>query len=439
MVFKMIPDQKFFHLWGLPDDVTEETAGRVFRTLDDQLKRWFGSPLQPTPGRTGLLAWKRLQEVRRGVVGGVWPTLPPELQTIIRETSGQGRFECCPSPVDWVHYIREDRVEWTIPDLYVLDMTLAYAAGAAYLRSGKEWRHDKMEGRPLLACSSLPPGWYRVRFWVPEDWRHVGILPVREDGGWHWPSRSEAEMEPLETWASHHEVALAVECGWRVEVLERITAVVPDGVNSYLCPLRLWSGKLLEMREEAGVARVAGILATEDEVNLLVAKAVRNILLHAIGSLARGPKKVPRMALADDAIPDHELARATTRRWGVGWEYEDYAPSAGGGEYQHPEWAALIWGWTRARLLRGSHHINGEVSPVGALTLSREQVVGFALDSIYATRDPGWLPSQGPTSRDLPLGTLATGDYRVKRHVPGPLPAPRTMIDLYRLCGEAGQ
>jgi hypothetical protein len=416
-------DPKFWPQWGFTADTTEETAERVFRTLDDQLKRRFGSVLQPTPGRTGLLAWRRLQETRKGVVGGVWPTLPPHLQTIIRETGGQGRFECLPA-------------SGPLPSLYVLDMQFAYAAGAAYLRSGKEWRHEKMEERPLLASSSPHPGWYRVSFWMPEDWRHVGILPVRADGGWRWPSRVEAEMEPLETWASHHEVALAVECGWRVEILERIVAVVPDGVSSYLCPLRLWTGKLLEMRREALTSAP------------MLAGPIRNILLHTIGSFARGPKKVTRQASLKDEVPDHELARSTMRPIVTGegfpatfngWEYEDYAPESTGEAYQHPEFAALIWGWCRARLLRGSHHINGEASPVGALTLPREQVVGFALDSIYVTHDPGWLLSAGPSSRDLPLGMLATGNYRVKRHVPGPLPAPRTMLDIYRLTGEAGK
>jgi len=420
----MIPEQKFWSMWFGSDEVTEETAERVFRTLDDQLKRRFGSTLQPTPGRTGLLAWRRLQEARKGAVGGVWPTLPPELQAVIRETSGQGRFECCCKAVDWVHHIREGRVEWTIPNLYVLDMTLAYAAGAINLRSGKEWRHERMGHSPLLAHSSSAPGWYRVRFEVPDDWRHVGILPVREDGGWEWPTYGDHD-----TWASHHEVALAVECGWRVDILECIVAAVPDGVNSYLCPLRMWVGKLLEMRE--------------GWISDLGRAAIRNVLLHAIGSFARGPKKVTRQAGPGERVPDHDLARSTVRpvnSWGEEerWEYEDYAPSAGGEMYQHPEWAALIWGWTRARLLRGEHYLTaGERQVVGALSLPREQVVGFALDSIYTTRDPGWAASVPPTTKDIPVG--GTGDYRVKRHIPGPLPSPRNMLELYKLTGEAGE
>jgi hypothetical protein len=411
----MVPDKKFWPLWCLPADGSEETAERVFRVLDDQLKRRFGSTLQPTPGRTGLLAWLRLQETRRGVVGGVWPTLPLDLQTIIRETSGQGRFECCPA-IALRHEFHQ------LPNLYVLDMQFAYAAGAIHLQSGKKWRHESGVGLYPPGMPPLPPGWYHVHFWIPEEWRHVGILPVKSDGGWRWPSRSEMEMEPMETWASHHEVSLAVECGWRVEILERIVAIVPEGVNSYPRPLQLWAEKLIGMRQEALTSAP------------LLAAPIRNILLHAIGSFARGPRRVTRQAFAGDAIPDHELARATARQTRSGWEYEDYAPSAGGEEYQHPEWAALIWGWTRARLLRGSHYVNKECLQVGALRLPREQVVGFALDCIYATHDPGWPPSDVGVK-----WPSALGDFRLKRHIPGPLAVPRNMLDIYRLSGEAAK
>jgi hypothetical protein len=418
-------DPKFWPAWGLPADTSEETADRVFRTLDVQLKRRFGSVLQPTPGQTGVLAWRRLQEGRKGVVGGIWPVLPLDLRTIIRETSGQGRFECCPVPRPAPTI---DRGPW-LPNLYCLDMQLAYAAAAIHLQAGKEWRHET--GMRVVAYEGLlanTPGWYRVRFEVPVGWQHVGILPVHVPGGaggWRWPTMTLPHIgipgvAEDETWASHHEVALAVECGWRVEILERIVAVVPEGISSYPRPLQLWAEKLIEMREEQGGDRWRG--------------AVRNILLHTIGSFARGPKRVTRQVFGNTEVPDHELARSTMRLTESGWQYEDYAPGGGDAAYQHPEWAALIWGWTRARLLRGMHYVNKEKVPVGALELPREQIVGFALDCIYTTHDPGWTPSRVGVKWPSTLG-----DFRVKRHVPGPLQAPRTLLDIYKISGEVAE
>jgi hypothetical protein len=116
------------------------------------------------------------------------------------------------------------------------------------------------------------------------------------------------------------------------------------------------------------------------------------------------------------------LARETVRPVEQGWAYEDYAPFSGDA-YLHPEWAALIWADCRTRLLRSWQFTGEEKVAVGALSLPREQIVGFALDCIYATHDPGW-----------PDG--AKGGYRIKKSVRGPLPAPRNMADIYRLVGE---
>jgi hypothetical protein len=165
-----------------------------------------------------------------------------------------------------------------------------------------------------------------------------------------------------------------------------------------------------------------GIWSPSQELYDLWRTAVRNVLLHTIGHFIRGPRTVKRQAVRDDQVPDHQLSRETLEPISGGWMFEDYAPSSGDA-YLHPEWAALIWADCRTRLLRTWKSVDGEKVEFGALTLPREQIVGFALDCIYATHDPGW-----------PEGNR--GGYRVKKVVLGPLAAPRTMVDIYRLMGE---
>jgi hypothetical protein len=421
-------DPKWYPKW-FGREVSEETAHRVFTVLDDQLKRRFGSTLQMTPGRTGVLAWRRLQEQRSGAVGGLWQPLPPDLQTIIRETTGQGRFECCP-------------VASEIPAIYCLDMTLAYAAGAIALDSAREWRHEQRPadgwqdwthdvsggkwGNLVFGWLAHAPAWYKVRFAIPDDWRHVGLLPVWQDGthvytgerirGWLWPDGPTRYTEGWATWAGYQEVKLAIEQGWEVEILERVYAVKDGG--SYPKPLRLWAEKLVEMR--------GADWHGTGEHGLLFQAAVRNVLLHAIGHCARNPRTVTRTAAEGEFIPDHERARATIRPTEEGWEYDDYAVSKGDEPYQHPEWAALIWSDCRARLLRQAVRQEGcDPATVGALAVPREQIVGMAQDALYLTHDPQW-PATGKP-----------GGFRVKGYVAGPLPAPRTMGDIYAAFGEA--
>lgn len=403
-------DPKFYARWFGRDDVPEETADRVFRVLEDQLQRRFGSHLQPTPGTTGLLAWRRLQEARQGAVGGEWPTLPPDLQTLIRDTSTQGRFECCP-------------VLDELPNLYCYDMRLAYAACAMALESGREWRHEEQpnqrgdwlgwpEGTGFLGYT---PAWYRVCYLPPNDWGHVGLLPKKNDlfeGKWHWPTQGYQWA-----WASDKEVRLALECGWRVEILERIYAVKPEGMSTYPRPLQLWAERLVEMRREDHSFGIH-----QD----LMWTACRNILLHTIGHFARGARTVKRTIGPGEEVPNHELARETARPFGDGWEFDDYAPS-GEDRYLHPEWSALIWADCRTRLLRSRHYAGGEKVTVGALSVPREQVVGFQLDCIYLTQAPAWPPSDKQIA----------GDYRLKGYVSGPLPAPKDIADLNRLMKGA--
>lgn len=382
-----------------------DTANRCLLTLDDAMKRGFRTPLEFHPGMTGLLAWRRLS-------GEGWMPLPIDLQTLIRETTGQGRHECCPI-VD------------PIPDLYCLDLRLAYLASAISAKGGKEWRHEERPAQGWWSSIDGPLGFlgylparYRVRFQVPADWAHVGLLPHHDRRGWVWKACPGSEWD---TWADAAEVRLAIECGWEVEILERLVCV--DDVKSEQRPLRPWAEKLW---------RLYGKPLGSEKLATLWRTAIRRICLQAIGLFAYRPRTVTKRVTTRAEMETHDLAEETYRTTDEGEiEFEDYAIT-GLDHLMHPEFAATVWADTRVRLLRQRtqqrvQNPNGTVDSVpyvtGALTLPREQVVGFGLDALYLTHDPNW-PDDGRPGR-----------YRLKAHVPGPIPAPKDRRALEELAG----
>jgi hypothetical protein len=386
--------------------LTDEGAAAIaFDTLNDQIRRRFGVPLYRSPGLTGALVWKRNY-------GEGWQPLPMEFQTLIRNTTGQGRFEvtACVDP---------------LPALYCLDLRLAYAAGAASVQSGQEWRYEErtaggwidggMEGKwpdEVRGFRGWQPARYQVIFHPPEGWSHVGILPCRcsKLEGWHWPKEGNGTA-----WADAAEVRLALAHGWHVEVLARLTCA--PQAKSYPYPLRTWVTNLLRLRDDlAGPPSFSSNPA--DWGGELYRTAIRAMILQAIGIFAARPRTELRTVASRDELPSHELAEETYHEREDGTvEFEDYAASPQMMSLLHPEFAAAVWADTRVRLLHQNSR-PGENWSSGALHLPREKVVGFGLDALYTTLDPNW-PDDGRPGR-----------YRVKWERSGPLPSPRDRREL---------
>jgi hypothetical protein len=375
-------------------------------TINDQWLRRFGLPITGSPGQSGLSAWQRKW-------GRKWHPIPPDIRQLIRETAGQGRFECLPVPS--VIECWQGRVEEMIPAIYCLDMRWAYQACAFQVQSGFDWRHEE---RPAGGWSSgLPvgflgwvPGRYRVRWTAPKLWGHVGILPSRTADGWEWPIEGEG-------WADATEVRLAIERNWSVEILERVYPQGNRGLAGYDNPLRGWVEAIERMQADR---------PSRDDRTDLYLKGLRRVVIQTIGLFASRPREQVRRVEDRSAVAAHAMAQESFHELPDGTvEYWDY--SDGSQIPLHPELSAAIWGDCRRRLLSQRQIINGVKVQTGALHLPREQVVGFALDCIYTTADPGW-PYEDRPSR-----------YRVKWHLPGPLPAPKTMTDLYAYAKRAGQ
>src|SRR5205085_2209322 len=134
----------------------------AFSGAEDAIGRHFpGSVLQSTPATTGRVLW--LKSIPAGTE---WEPLPADVQELIRSTSGQARRE-----------VR--RVGGTIDGLVCLDGRFMYAACVWGLGAGLVAHDDQQLTAADFVrggCHRQVRGRYRVRFAVPGDWRHVGLL-----------------------------------------------------------------------------------------------------------------------------------------------------------------------------------------------------------------------------------------------------------------------
>lgn len=366
-------------------DVTPAVAGDALALVDELVAGAFDEGrLLSTPASTGRYLLMRTVPFNRE-----WPVLTDELQELIRSTSGQGRIELIDHDID------------ELAALVELDGRLMYAALCWGLAGGGVHHDhtDRFEGYTRAR--------YRVRFRVPDDWRHVGLLAVMDEGGgWRWPRQP---GETAETWCDGAELQVALARRWPVTIRERL--LWPDTPNRG--PLDAWAEKLREIRASIDGESFTAKDSPPPAVAAAARAAVRAIILHGIGALHGRPHKLSRVVPIADAaqVPPH--ARPTLRREGD-WLIWAEGSDAAWPEMSHPEWSAAIWARARTRLLTGP-------GDAGALHLPYRDVVAFRTDAIYTTVDPHW-PDDG-----------AAGRYRTKRTVAGPLPYPTNHTELLQL------
>jgi hypothetical protein len=357
--------------FGDAEPTTPSGAGVVWSAVAGAVAAKFdGGTLLATPGQTGRDLWAR--SIPPGVE---FPVLDGDDQAVIRSTSGQGRIETCPA----VDELRE---------LVELDGRLMYGALCWQLGAGPVER----DGRSEFAGQRR--GRYLAEVTVPGGWDHVGVLPLMgERSGWTYPS------EPGQAWSGWFDAAeihLALKWGWPVEIRERMLLA-----DEKAKPLDTWAKKLTELAmtyDQAGARSERSM--------------VRAILLHGIGSFAGRPHRATRSVPVAEARSIPEDVGDVQHVDGALYWSEEMTDTAG--EWSHPEWSAAVWGRARCRLLDGP-------GSTGALHVPRPAVVGFRTDALYLTCDPGW-PDDGKAGR-----------FRVKGRTVGPLPAPRSGLELIEL------
>jgi hypothetical protein len=386
--------------WGETDaDVfTCKAAWHGLGQALDAVPAFAGAGLADTPATTGRALWLRTIPEGRN-----YPVLSDELRELISTTAGQGRIELRPDP------IRGAAVEPRAWDFTYLDGRFMYAALTWGMPVGepRRWTGAEINGASAREFSEAirGRGRWRITCKVPAGWAHVGMFMAAADGGgWCYPNQP---GQTFTTWADGSEVWAGMEHGWEPEIHEGITWA--EGK-----PLDTWQKALVGVWEQAN--------ASQAPAARLAAKAVRSILLYALGAFATRAHPVTRSVPAEQA--DQVPAGVEVRRVGEALVWtEPGKVSAWTEQTSHPEWSATIWARARTRLLTG-RGVGQE--RVGALHLPADRIVAFATDALYiAGGPPGWADDGKP------------GRFRVKGTRPGPFDWPATYADLYRLRDEA--
>jgi len=343
-----------------------------------------GGTLLATPATTGRDLFVR------GLGERSYPRAPLELQDEIRGTTGQGRDELLPAPagVD------------SLAGLAEYDGRLMYGALCWGLGSGVEVDQAATNGAHCaafaaeFAANPQRRGRYLVRWKVPADWDHVGLVGHWTGNGWRYPS---APGESGVDWLDGCELVLLMRCRWGMQIQRRVLYYEPTGAG----PLDSWAKKLCRLRDDVGELAGAG---------------VRSILLHSIGAFTGRGHTVTRSAPIDrpGAVPADAIGTRIEGDWLV---WGEPRPTAWP-ELAHPEWSAAVWARCRARLWSGP-------DGTGALYVPASSVVAFRTDALYLTERQPW-PDDGRVGR-----------LRLKSWLPGPLPWPESKSALLRMRDSA--
>lgn len=297
-----------------------------------------GARMVGTPATTGLAMLRHYWTDR----DWDFPTIDPEIQSAIRSTSGQGRFEL---------FERGRRRGGN--SLLSIDARFQYAAIARTLELGV--------GEPLRLGPNEPApyaaAWVNVDVIIDADQAPpFGLLGVASDGaGWHYPARGR-----FRTWAHWCEVELARQHGYTCEV-----------VDGWVWPKRAralagWASNLIRERDRADSPAVrAGCrnLAIQT-IGALHGRDVRRE--YVVGDTAEIPADADGWAPTDDGRWRYTVREASNRN-----------------AYAHPEWTSHIWAVARGRLARQM------------LRTNPEHLVACALDSIYVTKAPPLAVDEG--------------------------------------------
>jgi hypothetical protein len=298
-----------------------------------------------------------------------------------------------PAPVDFPEYAN-------MRALWVMDGRLMYAACVRELGTAPAAMMTAAECAQLLndPRGRYTRARYKVTATVPEDWRHVGLLPYAPEDSdvWEYPRQP---GRTFTTWADAAEVDLAAEYGWRVVMREGIRFTKGR-------PLDTWATRLLRAYDRAETAEHAR----------MVRAALRGMLLYSVGAWHSSGR-------TETTVTAGGMDRPAGDGWGApqltkaGAVWRRRVPLDGrAAAMAHPEFSTQIWGRARARVLSAPTAVRGVMA--GALHVPFEQLVSIYGDAVMTTARPAW---GAPEYDDGKPGRLRVKGYRA-----GPMPWPRT-------------
>lgn len=385
--------------------------------------------LMRTPSATGLNLWKAsLDGIKDFQMAPIDPDLGREIQSTEPQhrneiyTAGEGRCGC----EDCLPLLAAEEIDgFCYADgRFMYHGVASSAAGAA-----PAVRLTGEQAQSLFAADPYHPARYQIRFTVPSVWDHLGILPVKRGervDGWHWPNRPGAMAE---TWANHIEVRTAVTNGWQVEFLSGIRLTKTNVIS----PL---ANKCSRMLAELARLRLEG--AVGDGAHQVVGAAVKHMFRVVIGSFSRRQRNTTRFAARFEEISERVIEGSVRAAENGGYRYEvPFKAGRDDADTWHPEVAAMVWGWSRNRVLTFTQALNPKQPRnrtwFGALEIEPGQLIGIQGDAIYTTDVVPWtLPAEFGGIDDGRNGKL-----RIKGVLPGPLATPHTLQERQDLSNLA--
>lgn len=301
-----------------------------------------------------------------------------------------------------------------------IDGRFMYAAMGRELGVGPGIRLNRAAAYERITEDPYARAWYEVRFTVPQDWHHIGLLGVqhenREDA-WFYPNRPGATHI---TWADSAEVAVAIANGWLIEPLQGIVFQKARPLDNFMAAINRAREKVEQNEELPRPLRHA------------VVGALRSLLIQTVGALAsRGGTKTMVASNLFDVPPGVESVEHGKGSSRV-WVYEAPGDRREIANY-HPELSVQVWGRARARLLRAptAQALDGG----GVLALPGHSIIGVQGDAVYTTEVPTWsLPTAHGGGDDGKTGRL-----RIKGTTTGNYTTPATIKDRDRLKNRSLQ
>jgi len=352
--------------------------------------------LLKTPSGTGLsMWWLSLPRDRKTNEIAAPPHVSPDIADDLRRTSGQHHIEHLVAGPNFSTH--EDCIPLVDPEktrkidtFTYVDGRFMYAALGRELGVGPGVRLNRAHAFDLMTEEPYARAWYEVRFTVPQDWHHVGLLGVQHEAkadGWFYPNRPGARHV---TWADASEINVALANGWGIEPLQAIAFKKARPLDTFMQRLNR-ARETVEANEEL-----------PRPLRRAVTGALRMILLQTIGALA--PRETKKTMFAESALEIPPQYQSTVVRHGAHYAYQVPGDRNNPANY-HPELPVQVWGRARARVLDAPTAT--DLHGGGALRVPADSLIGINGDAIYTTTIPTWsLPVERGGGDDGKTGRL---------------------------------
>jgi hypothetical protein len=362
-----------------------------------------GQRLGKTPANSGTNLWAA------SLPFGLDPEpVTPDIAEELHRTSGQHHLEHLVAGPDFTTH--EDCIPLVDPTKTPRLETFAYVDGRFMYASlcrelgiGPGLRLNRADTFDMLNNDPYARARVLVRFKVPDNWNHVGLLGVQHrkvEDGWYYPNRPGAIAE---TWADTSELHVARKAGWAIDPIESVAfakkRINKDGKDVAIRPLDTFANRIIRIREDVDADPEMPTV-----IKAAVSAALRAIMIQTVGAFASRGRASTVIAWSPQDVPAQYLS--TMKREGKAFVYKvPTAESSQTRPYYRPELAVQVWARGRAKVLLGPSSLGADTA--GALAVPSGSLLGINGDAIYTTHIPEWAkPADYGGGDDSKVGRL---------------------------------